>query len=314
MNARRLGHSDLYSSQLAYGCMRIAQGWKPGRVTAEHRAAGRRAVIAAYEAGYTLFDHADIYCGGVCEEIFGEALAQVGGMREHVRVMTKCGIRFAGDPDAKAPYRYDASAAHVEAACERSLRRLGVEAIDLFLLHRPDPLMDPTEVASVFERLRRAGKVRQFGVSNFSPSQVSALQRALAGPLVVNQVEIHLGDLSRLEDGTLDQCFECGITPMAWGPLGGGWWGEGGRVPEAHPRREAMVALQQLLDAMAGDYGVDRTLLALAWLLRHPARIVPIVGSTDPARIAAATRAESVPLSREDWYRLFSAARATALP
>jgi predicted oxidoreductase len=227
MNTIPLGSSSLTASRLAYGCWRLAGTWNSDEVKPDAEAAGRRAVLAAHEAGYTLFDHADIYCDGVAERIFGETLLEVSGMRERVVVATKCGIRKSGEPTPGAPYRYDFSADYVVRSCEESLKRLGVEVIDVYQLHRPDYLMDPAEVARAFDQLKRSGKVREFGVSNFRPSQVTALQRACPMPLVVNQVEISLANLSCFEDGTLDQCLAERMTPMAWSPLAGGLIGDG---------------------------------------------------------------------------------------
>ena len=167
--------SSLSVSRMAYGCWRIAGTWSPAEVTPASQAAGRKAVLAAYEAGFTLFDQADIYCHGESEKILGQVLKEVSGMRERVVIATKCGIRMAGEPKPDAPYRYDFSADYITRCCEQSLKRLGIETIDLYQLHRPDYLMDPQEIAGAFEQLKRSGKVREFGVSNFRPSQVTAL-------------------------------------------------------------------------------------------------------------------------------------------
>jgi predicted oxidoreductase len=215
-----VGKTPLRSSLLVYGGWRIAGTQDPSAVTAEARASGVAALQAAYEAGYTGFDLADVYCGGVCEEILGEALRRTPGMREGILLATKCGIRVPGVP-AGAPYRYDFSADHITASVELALRRMGVGHIDLLMLHRPDFLMDPTEVAEAFGRLRDGGKVREFGVSNFRTSQVELLQKFLGFPLAVHQVEISLRQPATFSDGTLDQCLACGISPMAWSPLGG---------------------------------------------------------------------------------------------
>jgi predicted oxidoreductase len=220
MNTFLLGTSSLVSSRLAYGCWRIG-----GDGASE--ADGRKAIIAAYEAGYTLFDHADIYGRGAGETIFGRVLKKVAGMRPRIIVATKCGIRFAGDPTPEAAFRYDFSAQHILRACDASLKRLGVERIDLYQLHRPDYLMDPAEVAGAFDTLRRAGKVREFGVSNFRPSQVALLQKACPMRLIVNQLEISLANRTCLDDGTLDQCLAEKMTPLAWSPLAGGLLADG---------------------------------------------------------------------------------------
>ena len=182
-----LGVSSLTSSRLAYGCWRVAGSWNPAEVTPDSRAAGRRAIIAAYEAGYTLFDNADIYCRGEAERILGEVLQEVPGMRGRVLIATKGGIRSGGDPQPDSPPRYDFSAPHIISACEQSLKRLGLETIDLYLLHRPDYLADPEEVARAFSELRAAGKVRYFGVSNFRPTLVTALQVACPMPLIAHR-------------------------------------------------------------------------------------------------------------------------------
>jgi predicted oxidoreductase len=314
MRSQALGKSPLVSSRLAYGCMRLAGTMDRSQLTAEREAAGRRAVLAAYEAGYTHFDHADIYGNGLCEEIFGRVLREVPGMRDRILIGTKCGIRWKGDPDASAPHRWDFSREHIVRSCEASLRRLGIERIDLYMLHRPDYLADPQEIAAAFSDLKWQGKVREFGVSNFRPSYLSMIRSACPMPIAVNQVEIHLARLDCLEDGTLDQCLEDGITPVSWSPLAGGLLGGGGRPDPDDPRAEGLRALLGLLDAMAKRLGVSRTVLSLAWLLKHPAEIVPLVGSTDPARIRDAVRADGLELSREDWYSLLAAARGQGLP
>ncbi len=279
-----LGTSSLACSRLAYGCWRIAGSWDPSEVSAASKANGRQAVLAAFEAGYTLFDLADIYCGGEAETLFGQVLKEVPGLRRGALIASKCGIRKAGEPKPGSPYRYDFSADHIIHSCEQSLQRLGIETLDLYQLHRPDYLMHPEEVAGAFSQLKQAGKVREFGVSNFRPSQLTALQRACPMRLEVNQVEISLANLSCFEDGTLDQCLGEKLTPMAWSP------------------------------SVARARGTSRLVVALAWLLKHPAGIVPIVGSARPEKIGEAARAVQMDLSREEWYRLFQAARGEPLP
>ena len=314
MNMQNLGSSELISTRLAYGCMRLPGIWDPTKIGPEQVARARAALLAAFEAGYNLFDHADIYCRGACEQLFGDLLRDTPSLRRaDFLIATKCGIRFPDDPPG-TPHRYDFSKQHILWSCDQSLKRLGVECIDLYQLHRPDLLMNPDEIAEAFTELKDEGKVRYFGVSNFSPSFVSCLQSALPDQLVVNQVEIHLGRLACLYDGTLDQCLERYLTPLAWSPLGGGWLGTGGLVPEQHPQREQALKLQTAVDEMAARYEVSRTVLSLAWLLKHPSGIIPIVGSCNPANIRDAVRADTLDLTREDWYRLLVAARGEALP
>jgi predicted oxidoreductase len=314
MKSVSLGNSALTSSRLAYGCWRIAGTWEPSQVTPASEAQGRAAVIAAYEAGYTLFDHADVYCDRVTERIFGQVLKEVSGMRERVLIATKCGIRKPGDPRPDSPYRFDFSGDYILWSCEQSLKRLGVDTIDLYQLHRPDYLMDPHEVAGAFCVLKDAGKVREFGVSNFRPSQIAAVQKACPLRLIVNQVEISLGKLDCFEDGTLDQCLTEKITPLAWSPLFGGQLSDGAkRLLPSQEGKDLKDVLAEL-DTIAKARGTSRTVVALAWLLRHPSKIVPIVGSTDPARIREAIKAVELDLSREEWYRLFVASRGERLP
>lgn len=309
-----LGVSSLISSRLAYGCWRVAGTWNPAEVTPTSRAAGREAILAAYEAGYTLFDTADIYCRGESERILGAVLSEVADMRHRVLVATKCGIRFAGDPQSDSPARYDFSKDYIVGACEASLKRLGLETIDLFMLHRPDYLADPEEIAAAFSALRAAGKVRCFGISNFRPMLVTAVQAACPMPLVVHQVEISLAKLDAFSDGTLDQCLIERITPMAWSPLAAGLLGAGAR--QLLPSQQAYRPNEFLpvVDSLAQARGVSRTTLALAWLLKHPARIQPVIGSTQPDRIREAARACDLELTREEWYRLLIAARGEPLP
>ena len=301
-------------SRLAYGCWRLAGASESGEASPERQEHGRQAVIAAYEAGYTLFDHADLYGHGQAETIFGQALREVPEMRVRILIATKCGIRKPGEPAVAAPYRYDSSAAHIVASCEQSLARLGVERIDLYQLHRPDFLGDPAEIARAFSELRAAGKVREFGVSNFLPAQLAALQRACPMRLLVNQVQISLARLDGFHDGTLDQCLAEKITPMAWSPLGGGSLVSHGAIDLRDPDHTRRAQLRDALEAVARAHEVSRTVIALAWLLKHPAGIVPIVGATTPDHIRDAVRADTFELSREEWYRLLEAARGQRLP
>lgn len=314
MQSITLGRGSLSGSRLAYGCWRLAGTWDSSVVDDKKIADGHRAVRAAWEAGYTLFDHADIYCDGVAETIFGQVLKEIPELRRRAVLASKCGIRKKGVPHSLSPYRYDFSADYIVESCEHSLRRLGVEVIQLYQLHRPDYLCDPAEVAAAFSRLRQAGKVLEFGVSNFRPSQVTMLQRACPMPLVVNQVEISLKRLECFEDGTLDQCLAEQITPLAWSPLGGGGLVDNNPIELRLPNHAQRIALREVMEELARTHAVSRTVIALAWLLKHPARIVPIIGSIQPERIREAVGALSVDLTREEWYRLLEAARGERLP
>ena len=235
-------------------------------------------------------------------------------MREKVAIVSKCGIRPAGDPDPQAPARYDFSAEHILAACDASLKRLAIETIDVYLLHRPDFLCDPAQVAGAFSKLQAAGKVRYFGISNFRPSLASALQAACPMRLITHQIEVSLANLAAFTDGTLDQCLQEKMTPMAWSPLAAGLVGAGAsRLLPAQENYQPAKFLPAM-DEVAKERGVPRTLIALAWLLKHPSGILPIIGTAKPDRIRELAKAGDVELTREEWYRLLVAARGERLP
>lgn len=309
MKTAPIGRSDLHATRLIYGCMRTVGTWNPAEITAERKAGAFAALDAALDAGYTHFDHADIYCKGGCEAVFGEWLKAKRVDRSSLVITTKCGIRWAGDPTPDATHRYDFSKSHILWSCEQSLKRLGIETIDVYLLHRPDVLMDPPEIAEAFAQLKRQGKVRYFGVSNFTIPQLEDLQSALEEPLVCNQIEAHPGRLSPIEDGTLNTLRRLSVTPTAWSPVAGGKFGDGPLADDADTRR-----IQDALDAEAKTHGVTRTVITLAWLMRHPSGIQPIIGTIKPDRIRDAVAADTVDLSREAWYRIYLAARGKPLP
>ncbi len=309
-----LGRSGLRSSMLAYGCWRLAGTWNAADVTPDIEAAGRRAIHAAYDAGFTLFDNSDIYTNGACERILGQALKEASGMRERVLVATKCGVRRPGEPNPGSPHRYDCSGEYILRACDASLQRLGVGTIDLYMLHREDVLCDPEEVAAAFDQLHHSGKVRCFGLSNFRPMLVAALLKFCRQPIVTHQLEISLARLAPFTDGSLDQCLAEKLTPLAWSPLAGGLIGDGATKLLPAQKSYKLDALLPVLDEIAAVRGVSRTVIALAWLMKHPSGIVPIVGSANPERIREAAKAADITLDREEWYRLFVAARGEPLP
>ncbi len=299
-----LGKSSLQSSRLIYGCMRIT-----GNNSTEDRNKGKAAIRAALECGYNHFDHADIYAGGESERLFGEVLKEEPSIRDTVLITSKCGIRGAGDPHPGDPKRYDFSYQYIFDSVAGSLERLGIDTLDILLLHRPDYLFYPEEVARVFSRLRDQGMVRDFGVSNFRPSQLSLLQHYCDMDLIVNQIEINIHNISSLEDGTLDQCMEKKISPQAWCPLGGIAYPAWGNTLK--PEQEAVIEAE--VERQAAHYNIDASQLALAWILKHPAGIFPLVGSTHPGRIQSAVAALDVEYTREDWYRLLEARKGHPL-
>ncbi len=302
MQKIELNSSGITSSRLIYGCMRIA-----GDNTLADKAKGKLALRTALEAGYNHFDHADIYGGGHCESLFGELLKELRqetpAIREQLIITSKAGIRFE-------PQRYDFSTDYLTSSVENSLKRLNVDYLDMFLLHRPDYLFNAEQVAQTFQQLKASGKVKHFGVSNFSPSQVNLLQSVLDEPLLVNQIEINIHNINSFSDGSLDQCQQLGITPIAWCPLGGVAYPAWGNTfsPADEKRIEVELARQ------AEQYNCMSWQLILAWLLKHPASICPIIGSTTPERIVAAKQALAIEYSHADWYRLLEARNGFAQP
>jgi predicted oxidoreductase len=301
----KLGKSDILSSRIVYGCMRIV-----GDNSVDSRRKGKQAIRTAIEEGYTHFDHADIYGRGQCEELFSEVLKENKGLREKLVITSKCGVRGLNDPEINDPGRYDLSKVHIIKSVEGSLTRLKIDALDLLLLHRPDYLFNPEEISEAFQELQTSGKVLNFGVSNFRSSQVSLLQSCCPMPLLVNQIEINIHNIDALTDGTLDQCLGQHITPQAWCPLGGvvypAWGNTFSEEDEARIRVE--------LNIQSKKYNVDDWIVMLAWLLKHPSDILPIIGTTTPSRIQAAKKALNIEYSREDWYRLLEARNGHPVP
>jgi predicted oxidoreductase len=255
--------------------------------------------------GVTTFDHADIYGDYQVEALFGEALAAEPALRDRVQLVSKCGIKLVSRHRPEhARKSYDTSPAHVEASVERSLRALGVDHLDLLLVHRPDALMDPDALAETFRALREAGKVRHVGVSNHTPSQLALLHGR--HPLVTNQIELSPLHLDPLHDGTLDQCLALGIRPMVWSPLAGGrlMTGEDG----------AAVRVRGALEEVGRAHGVGAATAAHAWVLRHPSRPVTITGSRRLDAVAEAVAALGVALTAEEWYRVWEAGAGREIP
>jgi predicted oxidoreductase len=312
MKTLPLGPTDLHVTQLCYGAMRIAGRCNPETLNAEAIEQGIRSLEAAVDAGYTFIDHADIYGGTSCETIHGLALDRHPDWRERLVVATKCGIRHENQPQG-APGRFDFSGDYIRQSIDGSLKRLKLERVDLYQLHRPDWLTDPEEIAETLTEIHKAGKVRYFGVSNFRPTLVSALQAALPFPLVSNQVEIHLLRLDCFDDGTLDQCLEKKMSPLAWSPFAGGQLAaaanERGEVPRDDRRAASVARLRPVLADVAQAYNTTPLVIILAWLMRHPSKIMPIYGSTRPEAIKESVKAAEITLDRESWYRLWHAAR-----
>lgn len=288
-------------SRIAHGSWRLARWNKDKKATGE-------LISYCVENGITTFDHADIYGGYTCEQLFGEALADSGIDRTKIQLVTKCGIRLISKrrPDHRVK-SYDTSREHIVASVERSLESLGTEYIDLLLIHRPDPLMDPQAVNAAFTELRTEGKVRHFGVSNFTAAQLAMLAARVEVPLVTNQIEYSVMHLDAQADGTLDLCQQLGIRPMAWSPLGGG------RL--FHEDSAQAKRLRETLQRVGHDLGgasVDQ--VALAWLLKHPVQFVPVLGTGNASRIGSAVEALGLTLSREQWFTIWEASTGHEIP
>ena len=259
----------------------------------------------ALDLGITSFDHADIYGGYTVEAMFGEALASAPGLRDRLQIVTKCGIKLVSPQrPGHSVKSYDSSRGHVLASVDHSLQALGTDRIDLLLMHRPDLLMDPDELADTFRYLLAAGKVLHFGVSNHTPGQLAMLRKRY--PLVTNQIEFSPLQMRALADGTLEQCVDLGLRPMVWSPLAGG------RLLDSGDAQAARV--WGVLQDLAGQHGVAVTSIAYAWIMRHPSRPMPVTGSGRVQALGEAVAALNVRLSAEDWYRVWQASIGHELP
>jgi len=312
------------ASRIILGCMKLCGGMKANPITEEEILRTERAIDAALEAGITMFDHADVYAHGQAEAVFGEALRRRPWLKDRIVIQSKCGYRL----ERRKPKRYDFSREHILNAVDGSLRRLGVERLDILLLHRPDPLMEPEEIAEAFTRLRDAGKVAHFGVSNVGADQIRFIRHALPMPLIVNQLDLSLGKLDwldsgilmnrkvdqtiRFPEGTLEYCRMENIQLQAWGALAQGRFT--GRVMDSETEAERRT--RELVRQMASDKGTSPEAIVLGWLMKHPAMIQPVIGTLNPERIAACGDAvrQSERMTREEWYLLYQTSRGQEIP
>ena len=278
-------------SRIAAGAWRLAEwGWSPAERLGW--------IEACLDLGITTFDHADIYGGYTVEDLFGEALALKPSLRQRMQIVGKCGIKLVSPQrPAHAIKHYDTSAGHVVASVEQSLKALRTDHLNVLLIHRPDALMDAAELTEAFTRLRSAGKVLHFGVSNHLPHQFALLDAHI--PLVTNQVQCSPLHLDPLHDGTFDQAQALGFAPMIWSPLAGGRLFTG--------TDEAALRVRAELQALADAWNRSAEAVAIAWLLRHPARPVPVLGSRRMAAYEQAAAAVSLPMDRESWWRVWTA-------
>lgn len=290
MMARVDIRDDLSFSRIVYGTWRVDEDdTSPAHIQAK--------LEACLEQGITTMDLADIYGGYVVEQIFGDCLRAAPGLRDKIEIVTKTNIVAPIGKFSNKPVKYyDSSPAYIEAAIETSRKEIGVDAIDLLLIHRPDPLMDHHATGAALDQAVAAGKVRAVGVSNFRPWDFSLLQSAMETDLVVNQIELSMGTIDPYTNGDIAFLQENEIVPMAWSPLGGGalMTGDG--------------PVGDMLDRMAAEADVDRAAVATAWLLAHPSNILPVMGTNKISRIRMISDAFKVPMGREAWYKLYTAA------
>lgn len=300
MLQRHLADGRLTAPAIALGCWRMHQ-----RGLDEVS----ELLAAAMQHGITFFDHADIYGQGQSERVFAEAVAELGLPREAMILQSKCGIRNG---------YYDSGSRHILDSVDGILKRLDTDYLDILLLHRPDALMEPDEIAEAFSSLAADGKVRHFGVSNFRPSQIELLQRSLDAELIINQLQFGLAHSGLIDAGlnvnmdnegaidrdgnALDYCRLQGIGVQAWSPLQFGFF-EGNFI--GHPD---FPELNRCLDGMAEAFGCSPGAVAIAWILRHPAAMQAIIGSTDPGRVAELSEAGRITLNKTEWYALYRAA------
>jgi len=300
MKTIKLGTSALEVPVIAVGCMRIN---RLDKTEAE------RFIRTALEEGANFFDHADIYGGGACEELFADAIGMNDDVRETIILQSKCGIRQG---------MYDFSKQHILSSVDGILKRLKTDYLDVLLLHRPDALVEPEEVAEAFDRLESSGKVRHFGVSNHNPMQIQLLKKSVKQPIVANQLQLSITNATMISAGinvnmendaavnrdgsVLDFCRLHDITIQPWSPFQYGFFERVFLGSDKFPE------LNRKLDEIAGRYGVSTTTIAIAWLLRHPARMQPVIGTMNIQRLKDCCRASEIELTREEWYEIYRAA------
>ncbi|TDF94434.1 aldo/keto reductase [Paenibacillus piri] len=300
MRTMKLGTSTLEVPVVAVGCMRI---------NSLEKAAAERFVQTALEIGANFFDHADIYGGGTCEEIFSDAIRMNDNVREKIILQSKCGIRKGA---------FDFSKEHILTSVDGILRRLKTDYLDILLLHRPDALVEPEEVAEAFDLLESSGKVRHFGVSNQNPMQIQLLKKAVKQPIVANQLQLSITNSTMISNGInvnmendsavnrdgsiLDYCRLNDITIQPWSPFQYGFF-EG-----VFLGNDKFPELNQKIDEIAKKYEVSSTTIAIAWLLRHPAHMQPVTGTMNINRLIDCCKAGDVHLTREEWYEIYRAA------
>ena len=264
-------------------------------------------VEQCFDLGVDTFDHADIYGDYTVEEQFGKSLSQNKFLNDRIKIVTKCGVKLISKnrPEHLIKH-YDTSYDHIIWSAENSLKMLKRDSLDVLLIHRPDPYTEPYEVARAFNKLREEGKVKEFGVSNYLPSQFHALQAYLDFPLVTNQVEISVAAVQEWANGTIDLCQEIGMNPMAWSPLAGG--------AIFNEQTHRYITLKNIIHKVSDKLGLSIDQAMYAWLLSHPANIIPIVGSGKIERVKAAVEALKVEMTRQQWFQIWVASKGENVP
>ncbi|MGE5457092.1 MAG: aldo/keto reductase [Methanococcaceae archaeon] len=326
MKIIKIASTEIEASRIALGCMTMGRKWNNEPVDEITIKEAMASIRTALDNGINFFDHADIYTRGKSEQIFSNVWTEIPHLREKIYIQSKCGIRFAGTPDVTSPGRYDFSYSHIISSVDGILSRLKTDYLDVLLLHRPDPLVEPEEVAKAFDELLSKGKVNNFGVSNHTGMQISLLKKYVRQPIIVNQLELNIihNDLinagvitnqinpSRIVrgEGTLEYCRLHDITVQAWSPLAKGLLtGKDSDLGDIRVKNAA-----EAVKRMALEKNTSPEAIAISWLLKHPARIQPVIGTTNLDRINACCQADMIDLTREEWYSLFIAGRGEPMP
>lgn len=323
MKTYKIPNTDLEVSRLAYGTWHMGGSWDRTPLTDELKERAERLILTAVDHGINHIDLADIYTKGKSDAVVGHVLSKNPGLRNKLVLQAKCGIILGDDPSEGDPGRYNFDYDHIVGAVEGTLQRLGTDSVDLLALHRPDPLVEPEEVARAFDHLQSSGKVRHFGVSNHTAGQIALLMKYVDQPIVLNQVELNLlhhylisdGIVANLSSeymgvhGTLDFCRRNEIMIQAWSPVAGGQL-----FKPADDAAENVRETAKLIAELAEKHQTTKEAIAISWLLRHPAGIQPIIGTLKAERITDTVPGDDVALSRIDWYRLLAAARGAGVP
>ncbi len=302
MEQLKLGKSEVYSSRIIYGCMRLNdKNLSSEQVNADSL------IKKIFNYGINHFDLADIYGNGECDSIFSKSLKNNSSFRDKIILTSKCGIVLKNqNRDTKY---YDLSFDHIVKSVEGSLSRLRTDYLDFLLLHRPDYLLNPEEISKAFESLKKSGKVRYFGISNFSVSQILMLEKYLNESLEVCQIEINLKNIESFINGVLDFCQQHTISPQAWSPLAG--------INNAINKNSSKIQFKNVIKELhiqSKKYSCDAEAIVLAWLLKHPSKILPVIGSTQISRIKKCISSLKVDYSKEDWYRILEKRNGVEVP